>query len=82
MKIGKFLELSIIKIMKKKKKKKEKRECLKERVDQNRDPNQRKSSKILKKKYDKENYRRQNQDHFHIYVTIQKFPPISKGFSQ
>ena len=68
---------------KKKKKKMKKRVCLKERVvDQNRDPNQRKPSKIFKKKYDKESYRRQSQDHFHIYVTIQKFPPISKGFSQ
>ena len=66
----------------KKKKKKKKRVCLEERVDQNKDPNPRKSSKIFKKKYDKETYRRQSQDQFHIYVTIQKFPPISKGFSQ
>ena len=64
---------------KKKKKKKKKRVCLKERVI---DPNQRKPSKIFKKKYDKDSYRRQSQDHFHIYVTIQKFPLISKGFSQ
>ena len=67
----------------KKKKKKKKRVFLKERVvNQNKDQNQRKSSKIFKKKYDKDSYRRQSQDHFHIYVTIQKFPPISKGFSQ
>ena len=42
--------------MKKNKKKKKKRVCLKERVDQIRDQNQRNSSKILKKKYDRENY--------------------------
>jgi len=41
---------------KKKKKKKKKRVCLKERVDQIRDQNQRNSSKILKKKYDRGNY--------------------------
>ena len=68
---------------KKKKMKKKKRVCPKERVvNQNRDLNQRKPSKIFKKKYDKDSYKRQSQDHFHIYVTIQKFPPISKGFSQ
>ena len=67
----------------KKKKKKKKRVFLKERVvNQNKDQNLRKPSKIFKKKYDKDSYKRQSQDHFHIYVIIQKFPPISKGFSQ
>ena len=67
---------------KKKRKKKKERVCLKERVDQNRDQNQRNSSKVLKKKYDSGSHRRQSQHQFHIYVTIQRFPPISKGFSQ